>query len=202
MIYLSDVDVVRKLAVCGFLPLLPELLSSSLEDVDIRYLPSLRYRLERPKYKLENKALQRDLEKFCETNSTVESSSDLARQEALLSGGMDSGEAILFAEAEATGGIVVTGDKRAVLAYMKLSTVNQRKSISVVCWEQLLLRIHFRKGFEHLKQGCCQGLSHDKMLQLVFSSGEATQEEDAIEGIESFLRALAENCGGLLSDFK
>lgn len=201
MIYLSDVDVVRKLAACGFLPLLPALLPENRDEIDIRYLPSLRHRLERAKHRLHNTAFQEHLEKFCQLNAEVSIASDLERLDKLLQGGMDSGEAILFAEAESTGGIVVTGDKRAILLYRKLSTAKQRKKISVICLEQLLLRIHSCHGFEHLRQGCCQGLSHDKMLKLVFSSGEATQETDAIEGIESFLGALARGCEDLLFSF-
>ena len=201
MIYLSDVDVVRKLAACGFLPLLAELLTGSKEAIDVRYLASLRNRLNRPKHRLKNEVLQAHLADFCETYDEVTTSADINRQEELIAAGIDSGEAILFAEAESTHGIVVTGDKRALLAYRKISTAKQRRLVSVVCWEQLLLRVHDLHGFEHLKQGCCLGLSHDKMIQLAFSSGEATQEQDAIDCINSFLRSLTNQCEDLLFEF-
>ena len=42
MIYFSDVDVVLKLARCGFLPHLPELLGVPGGKISIQYLASLR----------------------------------------------------------------------------------------------------------------------------------------------------------------
>ena len=142
MIYFGDVDVVAKLAACGFLPLLPELLGVKPEEIQIRYLASLKARLTRPRKKLANAAHQRHLEEFCAAHSTIEGAADTVRQDELMESGMDIGEAILFAEAEAAGGIVVTGDKRALLAYAQVSTPAQRAKLKVVCWEQLLLRVH------------------------------------------------------------
>lgn len=57
MIYFSDVDVVLKLARCGFLPLLPGLLGIPGGDIRIQYLASLRARLSRPNKRLTNAAL-------------------------------------------------------------------------------------------------------------------------------------------------
>ena len=71
---------------------------------------------------------------------------------------MDIGEAILFAEAEATGGTVVTGDKCTLALYRNLSTPRQRAKLQVVCWEQLLLRVRQLRGFEVLRHGCCEGI--------------------------------------------
>lgn len=48
MIYFSDVDVVLKLARCGFLPYLPELLGATQDTICIQYLASLKARLTRP----------------------------------------------------------------------------------------------------------------------------------------------------------
>ena len=112
---------------------------------------------------------------------------------------MDSGEALLFAEAEATGGIVVTGDKRALIAYAKASTPAQRAKIKVVCWEQLLLQIHRIKGYEILKQGCCEGIDSDGLLSLAFSSGLATLEEHAMAAIESYLNGVKAHSGDILA---
>jgi hypothetical protein len=39
------------------------------------------------------------------------------------------------------------------------------------------------------------------MLRLVFSAGLATGEEEALEGIESYLRDIAKDCGDLLAEF-
>jgi hypothetical protein len=187
MIYFSDVDVVLKLARCGFLPWLPALLGEKPDACQVRFLASLRARLKRPNKKLENPRYQQHLADFCSLHSIVGASADLFREEELLHSGMDPGEALLFAEAEATGGIVVTGDKRALAHYAKHSTPAQRHKLKVVCWEQLLLRVKFIKGYEELRRGGCEGISADGLLSLAFSSGLATQEEHATEALQSYL---------------
>ena len=201
MIYFSDVDVVLKLAACGFLPWLPELLGVSENETKIRYLASLKARLSRQTKKLANEAHQKHLEEFCMAHSIITGAGNIERQEELLLSGMDPGEAILFAEAEATGGIVVTGDKRALATYAKVSTPAQRAKIKVVCWEQLLLRVHQQRGYETLRQGCCEGMSIDKLLSLAFSSGLATQEAHALTALESYLGGVKQHSDDILMRF-
>lgn len=201
MIYFSDVDVVLKLARCGFLPWLPALLGVAEDKISIQYLASLKARLTRSSKKLTNTAHQKHLAEFCAAHSIIGAAADIARQEELLQSGMDPGEALLFAEAEATGGIVVTGDKRALAQYAKVSTTLQRAKIKVVCWEQLLLRVHRLKGYEALKQGCCEGMSSDKLLSLAFSSGLATQEERALAALESYLGDVRKHSEDILIQF-
>ena len=201
MIYFGDVDVVRKLAECGFLPWLPELLGVPENEIQVRYLASLRSRLTRPSKKLADKTHQGHLEDFCAAHTIVEGAGDVARQEELLLSGMDIGESILFAEAEATGGIVVTGDKRALIAYRKVSTPAQRAKLKVVCWEQLLLRVHQLRGYEALKQGCCAGVASDKLLSLAFSNGLATKEEHALAALESYLGGVKAHSEDVLLRF-
>jgi hypothetical protein len=201
MIYFSDVDVVRKLAACGFLPWLPELLGVSDEKMQIRYLASLQAHLRRPSKRLANVRHQKELEAFCSMHSIVDDASDPVRQQELLLGGMDPGEALLFAEAEVTGGIVVTGDKRALAAYAKLSTATQRACLNVVCWEQLLLRVRSLRGYEALRIGCCGALDCDGLLSLAFSSGLVTVEDHAVAAIESYLGGVREHLADILVVF-
>ena len=199
MIYFSDVDVVLKLAACGFLPRLAALLDLSEEELVIRHLASLKFRAK----KLTRKGLREDLESFCERHAVVAGAADVDREQELLDGGLDPGEALLFAEAEATGGVVVTGDKRALIAYAKISTPQQRAQIKVVCWEQLLLRCHHLFGYETLRAGCCQGLDQDKgLLSIVFSSGLATPEAHAIEGIRSYLKLIRTHSADILLELE
>ena len=201
MIYLSDVDVVLKLASCGFLPSLPALLGVEEDDLRVGYLVSLKARLSRPGKRLPDASFQMHLEEFCRRHSVVEASSNHAREQQLLQGGMDPGEAILFAEAESTRGIVVTGDKRALQAYKALSTPAQRAKIKVVCWEQLLLRVHRVLGFARLRDGCCAGMSSDKLLALAFSNGLATSEEHALEALCSYLDGVKAHSADILVRF-
>ena len=200
MIYFSDVDVVLKLAACGFLPFLPELLGMDAGEIEIQYLVSLRSRLSRSSKKLAN-LRQEDLEAFCSAHQILGASPNLRREQELLQSGLDPGEALLFAEAEATGGIVVTGDKRALAAYAKVSTSVERAKIKVVCWEQLLLRVHQLHGYESLRNGCCEGIESDKLLSLAFSSGPATQEGHALEALQSYLGAVKAHSADILVQF-
>ena len=102
MIYFGDRDVVSKLAACGFLPWLSELLGVAADEIEIRYLVSLRSSLSRPKKKLANKKFQQHLADFCETHSIIDGVANVARLEELIHAGMDPGESMLFAEAEET----------------------------------------------------------------------------------------------------
>ena len=201
MIYFGDVDVVLKLAACGFLPSLTELLGVKPESFQIRYLGSLKSRLSRPRKRLPNEEHHQHLTIFCTAHTIVEGTAAVERQQELLLGGMDVGEALLFAEAEATGGVVVTGDKRALAAYLKLSNAGQRAKIKVVCWEQLLLRVYSLHGYARLKKGCCEGIACDKMLRLAFSNGLATQESHALEALDSYLRDVQRHSADILFEF-
>lgn len=202
MIYFSDVDVVLKLARCGFLTWLPALLGVTGDEISIQYLASLKARLTRSSKKLTNATHQQHLAAFCAAHSIIGAAADIARQQDLLQSGMDPGEAILFAEAEATGGVVVTGDKRALAHYAKVSTAAQRAKIRVVCWEQLLLRVHRLKGYEALKQGCCESMGSDGLLSLAFSSGLATQEEHALTALNSYLVGVKKHSEDILMRFE
>lgn len=202
MIYFSDVDVVVKLAACGFLPWLPELLDVRDDEIQIQYLASLKARVSRSSKKLENEVHRDHLDAFCKVHGIIEAAADIDRQERLLQGGMDPGEAILFAEAEATGGIVVTGDKRALESYARLSTTADRAKLKVVCWEQLLLRVHHLKGYEVLKRGGCEGMKHDGLLRLAFSSGFVTSEDHAISAIRSYFNDVKNRHGDVLASLE
>ena len=96
---------------------------------------------------------------------------------------------------------MVTGDKRALAAYLKLSNAGQRAKIKVVCWEQLLLRVYSLHGYARLKKGCCEGIACDKMLRLAFSNGLATQESHALEALDSYLRDVQRHSADILFEF-
>lgn len=200
MTYFSDVDVVLKLARCGFLPYLLELLGAPKDAICIQYLASLKARLTRPKQKLTSAAYQKHLTEFCSVHQIIGAAADISRQEELLQSGMDPGDALLFAEAEATGGIVVTGDKRAIKLYAKHAAPAQRAKLKVICWEQLLLRVHQLKGYDELKRGGCEHLE-EGLLSLAFSSGLATQEAHALEAIRSYLDEMKKGAADFLFTF-
>ncbi len=200
MIYFGDVDVVLKLARCGFLPSIAELLAVSSGNPDIRYLISLRARAKRGTGTAWPEQQRRDLELFCRTYRVIDGGAEVARQESLLLAGMDPGEALLFAEAELTCGTVVTGDKRALECYATVSTAEQRGRIKVVCWEQLLLRVARVHGYDRLCRGCCAALEHDGLLRLAFTDGLLTPEAKALEAIGSYLRGVQRHSHDILAN--
>ena len=71
----------------------------------------------------------------------------------------------------------------------------------MVCWEQLLLRVHQQRGYETLRQGCYEGMSIDKLLSLAFSSGLATQEAHALTALESYLGGVKQHSDDILMRF-
>lgn len=194
MIYFSDVDVVLKLVRCGFLHHLPELLNLNEAELEVRHLASLRSRAR----KLAQEKQRVTLEAFCARHRVIDGTADVRREQELLDAGMDPGEALLFAEAETTGGVVITGDKRALVAYARASTATQRRKIKVVCWEQLLLQVHAVKGYEELRRGGCEGMKDDGLLRLAFSNGLATPEKHAMEAIQSYLNGVKRHSADLL----
>ena len=92
MIYFSDVDVVVKLAACGFLPWFPELIGHGEGEVQVQYLASLKARVARSSKKLENEVHRQHLEEFCQAYRIVGDAANIDRQEALLQAGMGPGE--------------------------------------------------------------------------------------------------------------
>lgn len=198
MIYFSDVDVVTKLAVCGFLPLLPELLDVPEDELEVRYLESLKHRFKRKSKQIPKPDCQEDLIRFCGQHKVAHGLGEVTRQEQLIQAGLDSGEALLFSESEATKGIVVTGDKRAIQAYVKASSGYSGSISRVICWEQLLLRVNKLRGFETFKTGCCQGMDFDGLLRIAFTNGQATLEDHAIAAVVSYLRGLQKVAGNIL----
>lgn len=201
MIYFSDVDIVTKLARCGFLDDLPELLGVDPGQLSAAYLPSLPTRVKRNKGNIFSADAIASLTRFCDRFEAVESAADVERQQALIDGGMDAGEVILLVRAEATDGCVVTGDKRALRDYAKLSSAAERKKISVVCFEMLLLRVNDVFGFARLRDGCCGGLEADSMLKLAFSSGTLTTEDHALECIRSYLGEVESHSADIMHKF-
>lgn len=201
MIYFSDVDVVTKLAQCGFLDDLPALLGVEPEELSAAYLPSLPTRVRRNKNDAYTADAISSMTRFCDRFEAVESASDVDRQQTLIDGGMDAGEVILLVRAEETNGCVITGDKRALRDYARISTKSQRTKISVICFEMLLLRVHELFGFSRLREGCCRGIEADRMLKLAFSSGMLTEEVNALECIRSYLGGVESHSGDIFHKF-
>ncbi|MEO8616807.1 MAG: hypothetical protein ABI600_16820 [Luteolibacter sp.] len=196
MIFFGDVDIALKLASCGFLPILCEILGVPQDMAEFRRLASLRNRAKKL-----GESARADLTKFCDDCRPVDGASDVGRHQELLNLGMDSGEALLFAEAEAVGGVVITGDKRAISDYQKCSTPEQRAKVKVVCWEMILLRINEMKGFEYLKTQCCSALECDKLLLLAFRKELATEESHVLECLKSYLGGVEKHSGDILYKF-
>ncbi len=58
------------------------------------------------------------------------------------------------------------------------------------------------QGYDILKRGGCEGMKHDGVLRLAFSSGLATQEPHAVGAIRSYFKAVRDRHGDLLADLE
>jgi hypothetical protein len=203
MIYLHDVDILLKLAACGLLESLPELLEA--DDSDLLILDTAKFKIRalgrQKKYPLE--VVERAL-RFCESHAPLPELRDTKFVEDFksLGVGMDPGEVVLFAVAqEISASTVVTSDKRALKVLGSLGKnhpIRQSLRGRILCFEAILLRYEERCGYESLREACCRGMEADGMLRLAFSSGLATVREHAMECLYSHLREVQSSSGELL----
>ncbi|MFY9343326.1 MAG: hypothetical protein WAT39_12595 [Planctomycetota bacterium] len=118
---------------------------------------------------------------------------------------VDPGDAILIAAAaESAGSLLVTGDKRCILAVATVpafATYAARLTGRVLCLEQVLLRTIDRLGFEQVKQrvvGSNQ-LALDTSVRAAFGSGLQADAVNACGSLERRVRMLANEAGGMLA---
>ena len=117
--------------------------------------------------------------------------------------GIDPGEAILFsATAAFPDFLLATGDKRSlkVLAELPANSVTARLAGRVICFEQVLIRIHASFGFDHLRDKVVPVVDCDTALRAVFGSGLDAVEGIVLAGFASYIRHLRNETGSLLVD--
>ncbi len=107
---------------------------------------------------------------------------------------IDPGEAQLFASAAADGLLVLTGDKRALLALKDIEGFETALAGRIVVFEALLLALCDSLGAPEVTRRLRPLIPSDKTLRVCFSDGET----DPREGLLSYFRNLATEAAPLL----
>ena len=197
MIYLSDNDIIEKLAVCD---LIDDALSAfGAERRDVYVIPTFRLRIDGKKRKraearLGGAAVDRILGLLADAQEIREySPEDHALFDDAL--GIDAGEAVLLS---ATGVItgdyrILTGDKkclRALATQPEFREIARRIAGSVVCFEQVLIRLISYKGFEFVLNKVVHALDRDTAMRAAFGSGMSSTEPNCRACLDSYIAEL------------
>lgn len=209
MICLADNDIILKLAVCDLLAEAVAALDSTYGEVYV--LNSAKYKLISPnkplrgKVKPDEPAYERLQEFFGavrEIDSVPAPDEQLAFDDVP---GIDAGEAVLFsATTHHPDARVATSDKRSLVALATAGGpvcdgVCVRLAGRVVCFEQIVLRLIDRRGFDWVRDRAVPARGCDTALRLVFGSGLTADETGVRSGLASYINDLRDSTGGLLA---
>ncbi len=115
---------------------------------------------------------------------------------------IDTGEAILFsASAHYAGCLVSTGDKRSLRALATLPNAQpiiDRLAGRVICFEQIVLRIIDRFGFDLVRSKVVPASDCDTALRAAFGSGLEATEESVRHCLAAYIGYLRDETGPLL----
>ncbi len=200
VIYLSDNDVLEKLAICDLLDDALEAFDADRSDVLV--LRTLKHRIgigsPRPKTvgRLGEAAATR-LVQFLATVNEVQSYSETDHDllESLDEGvEIDPGEIILLSATDSISDyLLLTGDKRclrAVASHPACAHIAARIQRRVVCFEQIVRRIIDRKGFVAVRSKVVPVLNCDAALRAAFGSGEISTEENVCACLDSYIAEI------------
>ncbi len=207
MICLSDNDLIRKLAACDLLEEALAALEATRDEVFV--LPTARYVLLKPIKKPEQakvrmgEAVFERLKAFLESVQTLSAPPPAAEQQLLDDAvGIDAGEAVLFSStAHFAEFLVATSDKtslRALASTPACQPVFQRLQGHVITFEQILVRVIDRIGFESLLAKVVPALHCDTVLRAVFGSGLEATEANVRSGLIGYIEHLRRETNGLL----
>jgi hypothetical protein len=107
---------------------------------------------------------------------------------------VDPGEAQIFAAAAESGLIVVSGDKRALLAVKAIAGFAEALSGRIVVLEAILIALCDRMGSCEVRKRVQPLIALDRVVQVCFSTGN----EDPREGLLSYYRDLATEVSPLI----
>jgi hypothetical protein len=115
--------------------------------------------------------------------------------------GIDPGEALLLAALVANpSAILLTGDKRAVMALTKMEPeARERLSGRIVQLEQVVLALLKKRGIEWLRARVCPSRAIDKSIAIVFGSDCKASELEVEAGLRSYIANARSASAGLLS---
>ena len=196
VIYLSDNDIIEKLAVCDLLDDALVSFGGSREEVFV--LGTLKLRIGgKSRTKAENRlgapAVARILQFLDDVQEIQEFSEDDVK---LLDDvvGIDPGETILLsATAIYPNYLLLTGDKRCLKTLATVpecAPIAQRVQGKVVCFEQTILRLIAHFGFNHVLRKVVGELYRDTALRAAFGSGMQTTESNAVACLQAYIDEL------------
>lgn len=191
---LVDTDVFAKLGIAGLLDQLYELFGVSIEAC--RRLPALPYMLRRGALPtlLGKEACER-LVPIAEAMGLAPLASTKWLERLVNVPQIDPGEAQLFASAVEHELVVVTGDKRSVIAASKVDGMADALSGRVAPMETVLLGFCQRLGREHVRNAVKPLVAvedrKDKMMRVCFSDGNPDPESALQSYISDLKRSVA-----------
>lgn len=201
MIYLSDNDIVEKLAICDLLDDALAAFGATRDDVLV--IPTLKSRIGigAPRPKVVNRLGPVVAGRLIEFLSTIKEIDDYSPQDHDLleslddSVEIDAGEIVLLsATARIPEYLLLTGDKRCIRAVAtcpECAYIAERIKGRVVCFEQIIRRIIAHAGFELVRAKVVPVLSAcDTALRAAFGSGELATESNTVACLENYIAEI------------
>jgi hypothetical protein len=198
VIYLSDNDIVEKLAICDLID--EALVAFDATRADVLVIPTLKNRIGigSPRPKVVRRLGAEVAARLFEFIGTVREITDFSMEDHLMLEGLDDsieidpGEIVLLsATAHLQDYLLLTGDKRclkAVSTCPECVEIARRIQGRVVCFEQVICRIIDLVGFEAVlgkvvpvMQAC------DTALRAAFGSGKLATESNVVDCLQSYI---------------
>ena len=201
MIYLTDNDIVEKLAIRDLLD--DALTAFDATRGDVYVIPTLKYRIGigRPYLKVVTRLGETVATRLVEFLGSVQEINTYSEEDHQLleslddSVGIDPGEIVLLsATAIHSDYFLLTGDKRclrAVISRPGCADIARRIRGKVVCFEQIICRIIDHFGFDHVKSKVLPALhTRDTALRAAFGSGIHATEDNTRSCLRSYIDEL------------
>jgi hypothetical protein len=198
MIFLSDNDIIHKLAACDLLTDAWAALGLNLCDVYV--LPTAKHKFGLTKTS-DNAEKRYGIDILTRIRSFLSEAREIdfevpAADLQLLAkvDGIDAGEAVLYAAAvQSQDYRLATGDKRSLRALASeviCRPIAERLSGRVVCLEQIVRESIQHCGFEHVKLKVLPALSCDTALRAAFGSGVNAAPTNVLQALDAYIAEL------------
>jgi hypothetical protein len=201
LIYLTDNDIVEKLAICDLLD--DALTAFGATRADVLVIPTLKNRIGigAPRPKVVKRRGAEVAARLVEFLGTVREITDYSPEDHQLledlddSVEIDPGEIILLsATSRIQEYLLLTGDKRCIRAVAtrpECADIARRIQGRVVCFEQIICRIINAEGFGRVRAKVVPVLQTcDTALRAAFGSGLNSTQENTIACLESYIAQL------------
>ena len=196
MVYLTDKDIVEKLAICDLLDDALASLGASRSDVYV--LTTLKHRIGgKARAKATSRLGAEVVARILDFLADVNEIRDYSLPDQLLLDdivGIDPGEAILLAAMGVhADSLLLTGDKRCLRALVnspECEAFTLRLRGKVVCFEQVLLWLIDYLGFEYVLAKVVAAPYCDTALRAAFGSGIHSTQPNSVECLQAYITEL------------